>query len=330
VSPEKTRQFLKVLGVTAPVAQPRSGWIVSQCPLGPWKHENGKSNPTAFGCKTEPGDAFTTCFSCGWHGSMSDLVTTMRYHQKMEPQVTVKWNEARELIEQAEASSELNLDSPDIEEVLFGKKQEPLHIFPEWWLDSFPRALEIDWAEEYLASREINLDVILQLDVRADTMQRRVCFPVRDFAGRLMGLHGRAVDEGVELRYRMYLQAKRNNPIIWLGENWVDRSKPIVVVEGPFDLASVKRVYSNVVSPLFVNPSEAKLKRMADALEWITLYDRGKGGDAGRQKVEKLLGKDHVTHHLQPPAGRKDPGVCSAEEIAQLLAPLVQLIAKKP
>ena len=265
MSPEKTRHFLKVLGVTAPVAQPRSGWIVSQCPLGPWKHENGKSNPTAFGCKTEPGDAFTTCFSCGWHGSMSDLLVTMRYHQKTDPQVTVKWSEANALVEEAESEVELNLDSPDIEEVLFGNKKESLHIFPDWWLDSFPPALEIDWAEEYLSQREITIDVILQLDVRADTKRRRVCFPVRDFTGKLVGLHGRAVDKAAEPRYRMYTQAKRNNPIIWLGESWVDLSKPIVVVEGPFDLASVKRVYSNVVSPLFVNPSEAKLKRMADA-----------------------------------------------------------------
>ena len=168
--------------------------------------------------------------------------------------------------------------------------------------------MEIAWAKKYLAERAVTPASAEQLDLRADTDQRRICFPVRDFKRRLVGLHGRAVDAHTEPRYRMYLQAGKNNPIVWLGEDWVDLNQPIVVVEGPFDLASVKRVYDNVVSPLFVNPSFAKMKRMTDALEWVTLYDRGAGGDAGRDKVSKLLGHDHVITHLHPPKGRKDPG----------------------
>jgi hypothetical protein len=113
----------------------------------------------------------------------------------------------------------------------------------------------------------------------------------------------------------MYKQAGHKNPIAWLGESWVDLDKPIVVVEGPFDLTSVKRVYANVVSPLFANPSWDKIRRMSDALEWVTFLDRGAGGDAGRARITKALGKDHLIHHAHPPQGRKDPGECSAEEI---------------
>ena len=40
------------------------------------------------------------------------------------------------------------------------------------------------------------------LDIRADAMEGRVCFPVRDFAGRLRGLHGRAVHADTEQRDR--------------------------------------------------------------------------------------------------------------------------------
>ncbi|MBY0560031.1 MAG: hypothetical protein K2Q04_09285 [Hyphomicrobium sp.] len=153
------------------------------------------------------------------------------------------------------------------------------------------------------------------LDLRIDTYQKRVCFPIRDFKGRLVGFHGRAVEKGVEPRYRMYLQGGHNNPIYWLGEHWVDLDKPLVVVEGPFDVASVRRVYKNVASPLFSNPSFEKLRRMASCLEWITFYDRGTGGDAGRAKVSACLHQDHVVQHVLPPEGRKDPGEMTLTEL---------------
>lgn len=326
---DQTVKFLKLIGADNIQPHKRTGWVISRCPLGPWRHEDGESGPEVFGVKVEPGDAHTNCFACGWHGSMGDLVVTMRHLNKVNPAVSVKWGDALRLVEEAENDTELDFDYPDIEEMMAGAKAKE-HYFPEWWLDSFPRWDEVPFAVDYLASRKVPASLANELNLRADTKEKRVCFPVRDFKGFLRGLHGRAIEKGVDPRYRMYTQAQRNNPHIWLGEEWVDLNKPIVVVEGPFDLASVYRVYRNVVSPLFVNPSFDKLMRMADALEWITFYDRGKGGEAGRAKVEKIMGSDHIVHHLEPPAGRKDPGDCTTEEIANLLqgiAPLDQVLA---
>lgn len=320
---DQTVKFLKLIGAENIQPHKRTGWVISRCPLGPWRHENGESGPEVFGVKVEPGDAHTNCFACGWHGSMGDLVVTMRHLNKVNPAVSVKWGDALRMVEAAENEAELDFDYPDIEEMMSAKAEQ--HYFPEWWLDSFLPWHEAPFAVEYLASRKLPAAVADALALRADTKEKRVCFPVRDFKGYLRGLHGRAISKDTDPRYRMYTQAGKNNPIIWLGESWVDLSKPIVVVEGPFDLASVYRVYRNVVSPLFANPSFDKLQRMADALEWITFYDRGKGGDAGRAKVDKVMGGDHIVHHLQPPAGRKDPGECKPEEIADLLKKIVTL-----
>ena len=315
--------WLKMLGATVPTAQLRGGWTVACCPLAHWTHDGGTDKNPAFAVRKENGDAFTHCFACGWHGSQSELVLEMRYRNKLDPHVDVKWGEALRLIEESEHEFGLQLDSPDIEEMLFGDKAKR-HVFPDWWLETFPPASEVPWALDYLASRQVTPKLADALDIRADAGEHRVCFPVRDFAGRLRGLHGRAVHADTEPRYRMYRQAKKNNPLIWLGESWVDVEKPIIVVEGPLDLASVYRVYRNVVSPLFANPSEAKLSRMADAMEWVTLLDRGKGGDSGRAKIEKLLKKDHVIQHLQPPVGRKDPGEMTLQELTQLIAKYVK------
>jgi len=324
VKKEKIEQALKLLGATNIQPHKRTGWVISRCPLGPWRHEGGESGPEVFGVRIEPGDPHTHCFSCGWSGSLSDMFYTMRYLNKHDPRVSVKWGEVNKLIEESEQDLEFDFDSPDIEEMLFGKK-EKAHIFPDWWIDTFPPAWSIPQARKYLQQRDVPFKVAHLLDLRCDTTQGRVCFPVRDFQGQLVGLHGRAIKPDVEPRYRMYTYAGKNNPVHWLGEEWVDLSKPIVIVEGPFDLTSVYRVYRNVVSPLFANPNVEKLFRMADALEWITFFDRGKGGDTGRERIGRYMQKDHVIHHLKPPEGRKDPGECTVEEIAELLDGLVKL-----
>ncbi|MCL4743819.1 MAG: hypothetical protein KJZ83_00240 [Burkholderiaceae bacterium] len=321
---EKIVECLKLLGTQNIQAHKRTGWVISRCPLEHWRHENGHSGPEVFGVRIEAGDPAVNCFACGWHGTLGSLIIAMRHMNKQACHVDAKWGQALELVDEAEKAIEFDFDSPGIEEMLFGPK-EGRHYFPEWWLDSFPVWHEIGWAVDYLAERKVPAAVANALDLHADTKEKRVCFPVRDFNERLVGLHGRAIQSGVDPRYRMYTQAGKNNPLYWLGESWVDLTKPILVVEGPFDLASAYRVYRNVVSPLFSNPSFEKLRRMADALEWITFLDRGKGGDAGRSKVDKFLQEDHVIHHLQPPKGRKDPGVCSPEEIAELLSGIVKL-----
>ncbi len=317
-------KLLKMLNAKVPIAQQRAGWFVASCPLAPWTHDGGEDKNPAFAVKKEAGDAFCNCFACGFHGKLSALVLEMRQRNKTEHKMSVKWGDAMTLIDDADADEFMNLDSPDVEEMLFGSKTQQ-HEFPAWWLESFPPFQQVPFARDYLQQRGVSEEVATILDVRADTKQQRVCFPVRDFKGRLKGLHGRAIKDGVDPRYRMYLQAGRNNPIVWLGESWIDFEKPIVVVEGPMDVASVFRVYRNVTSPLFANPSTEKLIRMSDALEWITFLDRGKGGDAGRAKIKKILHKDHVVRHLEPPEGRKDPGVCSVDEIRGLLAPYVNL-----
>lgn len=314
---EQATAWLKLLGAKVPNVQPRSGWTISDCPLGPWRHEGGHSSAEVFGVRVEGGDSFCTCFSCGFHGSQYDLLLLMRKLNKDTPIAKYEFGEAAERVMQAEQTAELvGLDSPTIEELMLNPPNK-LHEFPDWWLESFTPVWQVPWAMNYLAERGVAPELASAFDLRADTDQQRVCIPVRDFQGRLMGFHGRAVLDNVEPRYRMYTYAKHNNPIVWLGEAWVDVNKPVVVVEGYFDLMSVFRVYSNVVSPLFSNPNMVKLRRMGDCAEVFTLLDRGKGGDTGRAKFDLM--KDSIVTHLMPPEGVKDPGVMSVEQLTEVL-----------
>ena len=74
--------------------------------------------------------------------------------QKAAPvEIAFKFAQAAELVEQAEQGSELNLDTPDIEQILFGAKT-PDYVFPDDWLASFAPAWSIGWARDYLLSRQ--------------------------------------------------------------------------------------------------------------------------------------------------------------------------------
>lgn len=317
-------QFLEHLGIKGSATK-RTGWVVSECPLGPWRHEGGKSGSEVFGIKEETGDSFCHCFSCGWGGQQSELLTEIAYRDKGKPSgKTYNFKAAMQLIATAEEEFELDLDQPDVEELyLHGKGG--LHVFDDWWVESYPLAKDVAFAVEFLKSRNVPENLWDTLELRADTNQKRVCFPVKDFNNRYVGLHGRAIHADTEPRYRMYTYKGKNNPICWLGENLVDLTIPVVFGEGPFDMASIMRVWPNTVSPLFSNPSVEKLKRMGEALEIVTFFDRGTGGDLGRAKVDKVFGSDHIVSHCTPPSHRKDAGEMTEDELVDILSEHVPL-----
>lgn len=322
---EPVLKIMKALGCKSSIAFQRAGWIVSSCPLGAWEHENGKSNPQAFGVKKEPGDPFCNCFSCGFHGPMSEMLFRVKYKNVKLHHRDYDWPAIDALHYEGVADSLSELGQHETLEDLFNAPRQELHQFPEWWLESFSPWDAYEWSKDYTLERGITPAVAKFMDLRADNFQKRVCFPVRDFSGKLRGLHGRSALKEPKLRYRMYTHEATNNPICWLGEHWVDYDRPMILVEGPMDVASVMRVYRNVTSPLFVNFSQEKMHRMSDVFHWITLFDNGKGGDAGRAKLDKMMPSTNVLQHLLPPVGTKDPGAMNLEEISELISQVVEL-----
>lgn len=310
--------------------QTRAGWMIAKCPLAPWTHSGGVDNNPSFAVKIdEHGDPLGNCFSCGAHGKLSDWVMEVAGRNKIKPSGRVyDFKEARHQIELAEQEAPLLLDQTDLEQ-LFHDSINPDVEFPEWWLDSYSQADDLKWARDYLKARGVTnvmsgaLDLRASVDVSGGGKERRICFPVRDFGGTLRGFHGRAIYDDVNPRYRMFTYNKQTNPNVWYGEHWVDVNKPIIVVEGPFDVASVKRVYRNVVSPLFANPSVNKIKRMADCEDWVTFLDLGKAGDQGRTRIAQTL-PYHNVQHAKPTEG-KDPGSMSEQELRDILGSYVDL-----
>ncbi len=199
-------------------------------------------------------------------------------------------------------------------------------VFPEDWLDSFPKAYAANHVHPYLWKRAVPYWVAEHLDFRVDTFRNRVCVPIRDEQGVLRGFHGRTF-VGEEPPYLAYTYKKMANPNVWLNENHLDRSRPVVFAESVFDLARTLEVYDNVVSPLSVGVNASRMKRMLGLVSIITLFDNDAAGNTARHKVGTFFSGDLVTHVL-PPAEYGDAGKCPPAVLAELLAPFVPVTLK--
>ncbi len=293
----RIRKFLAFLGY--PHAYDSRGWVQVSCPLAPWNHEHGTDANPSFGVRIS-GNGFSKvhCFSCNYSGDQYDLLIRLAMNTKGDTGVGMDFAGAMELLEgEEEESVSLEWKEPNPP-----PEDKP---FPECVLDSmYPGYSEEDTTHvcDYLMSRDVPWQVAKDLDLRCDDSRDRVVFPIRDFDGVLMGIHGRYIgDEEDQLPYLMYSYNNSTNAHVWLGEHWVDFDKPVVMAESVFDLARIYQVYRNVVSPLTAGFNFIKLKRMKHCTEIITVFDADKAGEQARKKLQGFFLPLHVqVEHLIP------------------------------
>lgn len=302
----------------------RSKWLEGKCPFAIWRHESGKDNNPSFGIRWDTTQkSIVKCFSCGFGGDLSELHYQLAIEMRKDPSANIHLSNLLQLIADEFTEQEFDSDIPD-----FGSKQPNQEIkpYPESWLDSFKLIREFPEAVKYCAGRGITYHMQKKLDLRFDPVQRRVCFPFRDFKGRLMGVQGRAIDKDNKLRYYFYGYGQHKNMLVWLGEHHINLDKPVIICEGPTDYASIRRVYDNVCASFSAGVSTEKLKRLADAVEIITFYDFGKGGEQARAKIRKVLIGIPITD-LIPPDAETDPGAMSLEIVSEYLEDHVNLLS---
>lgn len=309
------KHLAELLDVDIASAPMSAKWINLSCPYAPWEHQNGTDGSPSFGVKIEKsGVSRMFCFSCGHGGpGLGEVVMDLK---KLGAEVDFKG--LNELAMAEFDGSEL--PSFDIDD----DEKECLYPFGEDWLDSFPKAVNNGHALVYLASRQIPTALTAMIDLHYDPFDRRVLFPIRGENKVLYGLHGRAVDEGVALKYMAYGYKKRRNPHVLLGLDTIDWSKPVVYAESVFDYARTKQVYRNVLTGLHATVSEAQLEMLEPAFELVTLFDGDKAGSLGRQKIKKWAGKKRVVHDVYLPDGT-DAGQMTPQELAAELEPFVDL-----
>ncbi len=308
---ERLAQLLACLNSQVNPNAHREGWVIATCPFAPWTHGSGVDNKPSFGVqhykngKTQ----IYNCFSCGEAGAVDDLVFEVRDYYKKKKNLKYKISKALEILV-ADEDDELDIDVPDYDEPV--NNPEEVIPWPEFYLDSFKSVFAFQDAVAYLSTRQMDEPTAKFLDLRFDTSRRRVCFPIRDWGGQLTGLHGRTITDH-PMPYYQYGYENRRNKMPWLGESWIDLDQPIVLVESVFDLASVRRVYPNVMCPLSSGFNDNKVRRIDDGVQYVTFFDHGTGGDHARDRIDKVMQSPYV--HVVPTKRAGDPGNMTGKQI---------------
>jgi hypothetical protein len=313
---QQIRKFLICLSADPGETYASEKWIGTSCPLAPWTHDSGTDANPSFAINCKPGgESIFHCFTCE-KGDLLHLIQLLK-----------KWGAAKPKYDLRAALEVLAEEEEDHLVATIKDFDEPppdlLKTIPwsEVWLDSFMKAVNVPLAMEYLHDRSVSKEVAEHLDIRWDGNKEAVCFPVRDWDDRFVGLRGRRLDGG----YHDYGGPENHrNKLVWYGESRVDLSRPVLLVESVFDYASACRVCGNILAPMTVGMGKPKVKRIEAALDIVTLFDTGKGGDKAAALIDKYLSTSN-RYHCKPPKGRKDPGDMTVEELRNVLSGKIKI-----
>lgn len=287
---DQVAALLRALG--GEVTAETKNWVTCRCLFAAQQHDGGVDNHPSSGMSCSKAESKYNCFSCGESGTPYAIYKRLKFLYGDNPPPKVDLKKAMAIIDDDDWDED-GVHIPDYEDEI-NKKPTALIEFDETWWKKFPTA----YNHPYIQVREISPEIAEQIDIRLDFQRARVLFPIRDWDGRLMGVHGRTFMPDEEPRYYSYPSNGIRNPMVWMGEHHTDIEEPIVLVEGQFDYAKILVHYDNVLSAQTTMMQIEKLKRLMDANEIITFFDRGTGGDKGRERVDKFFNIATVTHLL--------------------------------
>jgi len=311
-------QFLGCIGVPPSSLVITQDWVRCSCPLAIWTHNHGTDKNPSFGIKcNDTGESFFNCYTCK-NGDLLYLVQLLAGYGVEAPKFKLK-DALQLLMNEEEGAVALNIaDYGSVAEI------QKYKIFPESFIESFLHAVHVPKAMNYLNSRGVGALLAQDLDLRFDTSREAVCFPIRDWEGQLVGLRGRYIDPDGGPNYHVYKHNGEHNKLAWYGENTVDMTEPVLMIESVFDYASCLRLYDNLLAPLSVGMNKDKVVRVNTAFDIVTLFDNGQGGDKARDLVSKYL-PDSIIKHLYPPKDCSDPGDMTAEQLIETLGDYLPL-----
>lgn len=182
--------------------------------------------------------------------------------------------------------------------------------FPIKYLNKF----KPNYHHPYLEKRNVSFEVRKTFDFRYDSYAHRIVVPIYNFNYKLCGLIGRSLIS--EPRYYFYKYNGENNPQVWLGEQFIDLQKPVILCEGLFDLCKIYEINPNVLASLGTQPTPEKINRIKSASFIITCFDNDHAGAFIREKLARIF-KGKI-HHVFLPKGVKDPGELNKDQLQDL------------
>lgn len=174
---------------------------------------------------------------------------------------------------------------------------------------------------KYVFNRGLLQQTAEKWGIRLDRQWNRAVLPVRNRAGDLVGVTGRALDPRAEPKYLHYPGLRKSRYLY--GENLVDPARgAIIVVEGFFDVLSLWQQGYNSVSIMGSFPSRVQVQTAIDLLppdgKLIVWLD---GDAAGKEGTVEFKGKVNGRVPVwEVRVEGRDPKDLSVAEVQEALA----------
>lgn len=327
----KLRKLARDLGIEV-IHKNSKGWLIAPCPFAPFTHEFGSDRNASFNLHVNPsGYSGFKCFTCGHKGNLTKLVNTLADMREEDYQALA----VRALIDETPE------EFIDFDEVDYAKEdyKEISPLEATIYLRMYPMASETPKAIAYLKKRGITRQAAELLDLRYDSDQERILFPVYDWDKKLYGFTGRTVVwmEKYTKNYpkvRDYAGLPKDR--VLLGEHLSRDGLPMLVVEGLFALAHVISLgvceFCNPVATMGSSMSEAQRDLLIDhEVPIFMLYDwdhagkeglfgtlDGNGNHEGGGALDLLKG-EVPTYRCLFPEDLTDPDDLTLEDVKQMV-----------
>ena len=302
----------------------RSKNVQLSCLLAPFTHRGRvDSSPSAsisFG--ESPDTSLVHCFSsaCGFGGTFVQYLTTCNDY--MGGEISAAVDEARYL-ERDDPSARLGAVLKKFERKYSTSAEatEKLEVWSEAELSVFQKTL----SRSFLEKRGISPEVAKTYGFMWEERTNRVVVPIRRYDGKLVGCVGRCwcpnchKGEKHDGRFHNYWAFPSGKFLF--NEHRVDRTAPIVVVEGIFDALRLASCgFPNALALFGSSISDAQAKKLTSFSQPIYLMLDGDA--AGRSGTMKAIGilrdtAERVQECFVPEG--KDPGDLSEEELEEIL-----------
>jgi len=310
-------EVFQKLGVSRTRVHATSGNIQISCPLAPWTHEHKSDRSPSCSVKIADGDtSLFKCFACGEAGTLVGLIARLNrlngggYEDLMEK---VAVQERVDLAQQVErAMQQYNPKAVENARKIEWEAWDEGEIAQ--WVGKVPK---------YALERGVSLETCREWQLGFDKPGKRFVFPVRREDGRLVGVTGRAIYDGMEPRYKDYWGFNKSQYLY--GEHKIDKEcRKLLVVEGFIKLLKLwtdgyRPSRTNIAATMMAMPSEEQLRKIRDlGMDVYLAQDGDWAGRKARERFEMSL-KGRVRLFDVKIPDEKGPDDLPAAELAELV-----------
>jgi DNA primase len=283
--------------------------VAAGCPFAPFRHDGGSDRRPSFYVKVGNGGASPyICFACHVRGddlrkitwrleeeakaagrAITEFVLDPEGLRRFMVELALVGNVAKRIgtydgKESAEAGTDHLAGFEPVGTV--SASDQALAYIRDHYDDLFEKAIP-----RYIFNRGLLQQTAEKWGIRLDRQWNRAALPVRNRAGDLVGVTGRALDPRAEPKYLHYPGLRKSRYLY--GENFVDPARgALIVVEGFFDVLLLWQQGYNTVSIMGSFPSRVQVQTAIDLLppdgKMIVWLD---GDSAGLEGMMEFKGK---------------------------------------